>query len=337
MLLSLLSSFIGGPHGWIPARTATRLKKTCGFPIAPREPGPNNMAARARVRITMNERPREIMDIVRNRPPEGLNSFNFPHSATLTLAGTDRRLRQLHISRENIRQRAQHADPHGGVRLKSTQAHAYELILNQWGSSDPLEYEAICTAELQNRLRRHTQVQFQAPPQEGNALANAWITNIRTIVSSVQPRVASTMLRCGLHGWFTEHRWGKGHSTACFICNSGSDSLLHISCCRIVRQLHRLALPHITHSKWKWLGHIREDIPVEDRVMLAICTHAAHECRREFYHGGRHTHTHADHDIVTRMLHHMSAALAGRKNQVARAIAARIAACRTAHNPPAPT
>ena len=120
-LLQTLQKFLGGPHGWLPARTACRLNSECNFPIAPRDPGPNNLAAQCRVRINLPDHVRNQINSIRGYNP-GFSSHNFPASPALCIARVDSKLRDLRLCRNNIKIRATHRDAHGVDTLKKCTA-----------------------------------------------------------------------------------------------------------------------------------------------------------------------------------------------------------------------
>ena len=145
---------------------------------------------------------------------------------------------------------------------------------------------------------------------------------MQVVCKHVPPRISCCMLRCGLHGWHTEHRFGR--SAPCYLCNEGEDSVLHISNCRVVRAVHNAMMPGTPFEKWLWLGHVRNVLTEEQRVILAYCTFGAHECRRYHAHHGRHAHMHT-HQAVRNVLHHITAACACSRGKLASTVRHRAA------------
>ena len=117
-LLQTMQKFLGGPHGWLPARTACSLKADCNFPVAPRDPGPNNLAAQCRVRINLPESIKTQIALLRGYNP-GYNEYSFPYSPALCIRDVDHKLRLLRLSRQTIKLRATHRDAHGVETQKS--------------------------------------------------------------------------------------------------------------------------------------------------------------------------------------------------------------------------
>ena len=118
--LQIMQKFLGGPHGWLPARTACSLKADCNFPVAPRDPGPNNLAAQCRVRINLPESIKTQIALLRGYNP-GYNEYNFPYSPALCIRDVDHKLRLLRLSRQTIKLRATHRDAHGVETQKKLQ------------------------------------------------------------------------------------------------------------------------------------------------------------------------------------------------------------------------
>ena len=319
-LLQLMQKFLGGPHGWLPARAACGLREECNFPIAPRDPGPNNLAAQCRVRMNLPDHIKNLIAGIRGYNP-GYSQHNFPSSPALCIREVDNKLRALRLTRTNIKTRATHHDAHGVATVKKVQHHAYDMCRSRWHLTSEREATCARTAGIHDRVRTHAVHNYRGHPRDGNAHAASFIKNMREICKHVPPRVSTCMLRCGLHGWHTEHRFGR--SSPCFLCNEGDDSVLHISNCRVVRAVHNAMMPGVPFDKWLWLGHVRMFLTEEQRVTLAYCTFGAHECRRYHAHHGRHTHVHAQ-QVARSVMHQVSAACACGRGSLASAIRSRV-------------
>ena len=159
--------------------------------------------------------------------PLGVMRSDFPSSVAWSLAGIFETLRGMHLCNRNMMKAARETR---GSSLLTLQSYVYKRVVENWKwYSDPQALAEEQKGGLEEVLRQRGEKQLGLPPQRSRTLARKWVGNFKRVVRHVPPRVATCLLRAGLHGWFTSHRFGEG-SICCFLCNQYHDSLSHIAC-----------------------------------------------------------------------------------------------------------
>ena len=266
-LEKLLVKWIGGPNGWISAEALSRLKADLDFHIAPRKPGPANLAARSRTRQGLSNDGKRVMHSIRRTPLGHIADRS--KKPCLVLYDTDARLHDIGTDRQTINNSLndQH-NVHTRGKKKSFQSEAYRIILNRWQHSNAQARNIAIRCSLSNSLNRHLRDNFRCGGRESAIRTGKWIDNFKVVVKLVPPRVAATLLRAGLHGGATHHRCGR--QKTCNICQRYDDSLIHIVNCSSIRRIWHNVLPGIPFDGLDMLGFIHRDMHVNDRVLLSI-------------------------------------------------------------------
>ena len=138
--------------------------------------------------------------------------------------------------------------------------------------------------------------------------------NYKSIARQVLPRAAVCLLRAGLHGWFTSHRFGE--SSPCHFCQSNRDSLFHIVTCPVIKQIWgRIfgdSLPtSMPFSKAALLGFVYEEHSIERRVQACSFLFLIHEAHRYFNHHGTPATARSNTGMIRTVLTHASGCFTG--------------------------
>ena len=164
-------------------------------------------------------------------------------------------------------------------------------------------------------LRKRGEKHFNIDAALSGRLARKWVDNFRVIVKIVPPRVAACLLKAGLHGWVTAHRFGQG-PIPCYLCNRENDSLGHICNCTVVRHVWRKILPLVSFDVKELVGFVDRTLNVRDRTFTCCILFCVHEAHRYWKHSSRHGYTVAQ--AARSVLLHAAGALHGSRHSQVR-------------------
>ena len=184
IIQALLKTHIcGTPNGWISARQISKIHDL-DFPIAPRSPGPSNLASRTRVYL--------IMLIGMWNDCQGAEywqgSMAFTWSPLLCLNRVPRHWRHLHHRVTLIREASRVIKADGSAAHERTQEIAYSESLERWKWWSPKESALFNREEITTRLQKDLVRHFGTGGLESGAFARAWINNFKLVSKWVPPQ-----------------------------------------------------------------------------------------------------------------------------------------------------
>ena len=184
----------------------------------------------------------------------GVSRSVFPNSAALGIAYIDKDLDLLRIQRSKVLQ-----DLRGRkVRAARLQSAFYDNILHNWKWWDRHSLMEAQSKSLEALVRSRGVAHLQLPPQRARILTTRFVQNFRHVARTLPPRAAAVLIRSGLHGWFTKHRFGAG-GDCCFLCNRYVDSLDHISRCSVTRKVWAAVMGTVSFDPHALLGFLESD------------------------------------------------------------------------------
>ena len=146
---------------------------------------------------------------------------------------------------------------------------------------------------IAHNLSRHLKSNYSFGGRENRLRCKGWIRNFRTIAPLVPPRVLVCLLRSGLHGWYTKHRFGENSHG--YICGRYNDSVAHTINCNAVRRIWRCFL-HPPFDGLELLGFIEREHRAQTRVDIICILFGVFEFVRFWSHnGGAHQYYHLQH------------------------------------------
>ena len=245
----------------------------------------SNVATRARVRANLSAEVKEIIRIARSGA-SNISSADFPQSPLFDVAHIDHELHKLHISRTEVIQNIQPLQR--GKRI-SVQNAFYELVIQNWKWYNQQALREHNKGDIVNVIRMHAESKYHFARAEAHRLAKKWVLNYKSVARLILPRSSACLLRAGLHGWFTSHRFGE--TRCCHFCQSDRDSLFHLSKCPVVKQIwgrvFGTTLPEgMPFNKATLLGFTYEDHSIERRVHACSFLFLIYEAHRYFRHHG---------------------------------------------------
>ena len=288
---SLLTKWIGGPNGWMTAEIAVNLKEGIGFPVAPRRAGAANLAAKTRARIDLTPMGQRLMRDISNSV-NTIAPMGYKAHPSVSLWHTDYELGEIRLKRDGILSQAAERGTRARVSTPNGwQAMAYMAINKNWRFGSPARLSISIRNGLENHLTRHLQNNYSCYGRESKNRTKKWIRNFQIVSPSAPPRMLVALLRCGLHGWFTKHRFGE--NGACTLCKRYNDSLYHTINCSVVRRLWRKLIPDHVFDGLELLGFVEREHNVQVRIDCLCLMFGLYEFVRFWSHANStHNYTH---------------------------------------------